>query len=82
MTRLEAKTKVTCAVGQFAAEMGPAWEEPKNWAEVSSNLVDVIVQVGEFMDEDHIAVLMTAAALAHRQSRIDASLRPKGKKRG
>lgn len=59
---------VVNAVETMAIDMKSSWDSALNWAATVDALVDVIVSAGDTLHSDHLAVLLSTAAMARRQS--------------
>jgi hypothetical protein len=63
-----AKAAVLTAVDSMASDMKATWDSQLNWAATCDALMDVIVEIGVDADPVHTAILLSAAAMARRQS--------------
>ena len=59
---------VAAAVCEMADNMTITWDGQLNWAVTTKALIGLITDVLPFVSPDHLAVLMSAAAMAQRQS--------------
>lgn len=56
------------AIETMALSMKSSWDSALNWAATVEALADVIISAGDTLHPDHLAVLLSTAAMARRQS--------------
>lgn len=63
-----AKAAIRSAVDNMASDMGATWDGQLNWAATTEALIDLIINVGDRLDQVELATLLGTAAMARRQS--------------
>lgn len=65
------KKQVEQAISTMEAEMPESWGGPAMWADISNEVIDMIVDQQDVIEPFHLAIMMTIGAMALRRARID-----------
>lgn len=65
------KNQVGQAIRTMEAEMPESWGGPTMWADISNEVINMIVDQQDVIQPFHLAILMTIGAMALRRAKID-----------